>query len=134
MAVTRTRAALAVQHDTLGAAHVTAVLGLEPTDAFEPGEAYARDSMTRSHSHWSLESPSAEPALEPQLRALLGVLAPHREALSALAQEGYRLTWTCFVEEDCGDGAVSLSAGLLAELGSMPVDLWVDSYADTAQD
>jgi len=42
MAVTRTRAALAVQHEQLAAAHVTAVLGLEPTDFFEIGDRYAR--------------------------------------------------------------------------------------------
>jgi len=41
------------------------------------------------------------------------------------------LTWTCFVEEESGDGAVSLSAALLRDLGSLPVDLWIDCFSDT---
>jgi hypothetical protein len=134
MAVTRTRASLAIQHDALAAHHVTDVLGIAPTESFEVGDAYARDMLTRDHSHWSLESPAPVDApLEQQLRALLDVVAPTRAGLAMLAREDYRLTWTCFVEEDHGDGAVSLSSGLLAELGSLPVDLWFDSYADSEQ-
>jgi hypothetical protein len=131
MAVTRTRAALAVQHEQLAAAHVTAVLGLEPTDVFEIGDRYARDTLSRAHSHWSLESPSEDPSLERQLRTLHDVVAARADALRSLSAQGYALTWTCFVEEESGDGAVSLSASLLRDLGSLPVDLWIDSFADT---
>jgi hypothetical protein len=133
MAVTRTRAALAVQHERLGAAAVAEALGLAATDSFEIGDAYARDTLVRAHSHWSLESPSDSPSLEPQLRALYEVVSPRRDALEGLSAQGYSLTWTCFVEEDSGDGAVSLSAAMLRDLGTLPVDLWVDSYADTEQ-
>jgi hypothetical protein len=131
MAVIRTRAALAVQHDSRTAAHVTATLGLEPTESFEAGDPYARDTLTRAHSHWSLESPAGDASLEEQLRALLDLVRPVGSALAALAAEGYRLTWTCFIEEHDGDGAVSLSSALLRDLGELPVDLWLDSFADT---
>jgi hypothetical protein len=133
MAVTRTRAALAVQHEQLGAAAVTEALGLAATDSFEIGDPYARDTLVRAHSHWSLESPSDSSSLEEQLKALHDVVASRRDALDALSAQGYSLTWTCFVEEDSGDGSWSLSSSLLRDLGALPVDLWVDSYADTEQ-
>jgi len=131
MAVTRTRAALAVQHATLSAAHVTDVLGLAPTESFDTGDAYARDTRTRTHSAWSLESPSDDPSLEVQLRALLDLVDSRGPALRALAAQGFQLTWTCWVEEADGDGAWSLTSALLRDLGALPVDLWFDSYADT---
>jgi hypothetical protein len=133
MAVTRTRAALSVQHERLGAGHVTATLGLEPTDSFEIGDSYARDTLTRAHSHWSLESPSPEEAVGAQLQALYDVLSPRREALEVLVAQGYSLTWTCFVAEDAGDGAVLLPVALLRDLAALPIDLWVDSFADGEQ-
>ena len=134
MAVIRTRAALSVQHESFSAAHVTDVLGIVATEAFEVGDTYARDTLTRAHSHWSLDTPAPEDAaLEQQLQALLDAVSSARAGLSSLAAEGYRLTWTCFVEEDRGDGEVMLTSALLAELGSLPVDLWFDTYADVEQ-
>ena len=133
MAVTRTRAALAVQHESLAAQHVTDVLGVVPTESFEVGDAYARDSRRRAHSHWALDSP-ADPdtaSLDEQLRTLLDLVFPLRAQLQALRDEGYRLVWTCYVEECDGDGTVMLSSDLLRDLGALPVDLWVESYADT---
>ena len=133
MAVTRTRAALAVQHESLGAQHVTDMLGIAPTESFEVGDAYARDSRRREHSHWALDSP-ADPdtaSLDDQLRVLLDRALPLRTQLQALRDEGYRLVWTCYVEECDGDGTVMLSSDLLRDLGALPVDLWVESYADT---
>ncbi|MDA8435942.1 MAG: DUF4279 domain-containing protein [Actinomycetales bacterium] len=132
MAVTRTRAALALQHESLGAQHVTEVLGVQPTESFEVGDAYARDSRRRAHSHWALDSP-ADPdtaALHDQLRVLLDRLLPLRAQLERLRDEGYRLTWTCYVEECDGDGTVLLSSDLLRDLATLPVDLAVESYAD----
>jgi hypothetical protein len=129
MAVIGTRAALAVQHESLGAAHVSEVLGIEPSESFEIGDEFARGSRTRAHSHWALDSP-AEGDLEAQLRALLDRVAPLHRALRELRDEGYRLTWTCYVEERDGDGAVSLSAALLNDLGTLPADLWIESFAD----
>ncbi len=133
MAVTRTRAALSVQHERLGAAQVTATLGLEPTDSFEVGDAYARDTLTRDHSHWSLESPSTDAAVGAQLRALYDVISSRHQALESLVAQGFTLTWTCFVAEDAGDGAVLLEVSLLRDLATLPIDLWVDSFADGEQ-
>jgi len=132
MAVIRSRAALTVQHDTLGAARVSEVLGIEPSESFEIGEAFARGTRARAHSHWALDSP-ADGDLESQLRALLNRLEPLHLALRDLHDEGYRLTWTCYVEEHDGDGAITLSAALLNDLGTFPADLWLDAYADTEQ-
>ena len=56
--VIRTRASLAVQHDSLGAAHVSEVLGVAPTESFEIGEEFARGTRVRAHSHWALDSPA----------------------------------------------------------------------------
>jgi hypothetical protein len=133
MAVTRTRAALAVQHESLDAKHVTEVLGMEPTESFETGDPYARDSRRREHSYWALDSP-ADPdtaSLDEQLRVLVGRLLPLRAQLQELRDEGYRLVWTCYVEECDGDGMVVLPSALLRDLGALPVDLGVESYADT---
>jgi hypothetical protein len=130
MAVIAARASLAVQHESRGIQRVTEVLGVTPTESFEAGEPYARGSRTREHSHWALDSP-VDGELEEQLRALLDRFLPHREALELLRREGYRLAWTCYVEECDGDGAVALSSDLLRDLGAVPVDLWIDSYADT---
>jgi len=130
MAVIGTRAALAVQHESLGAAHVSEVLGIEPSESFEIGQAYARGTRAREHSYWALDSPG-DGDLENQLRALLERISPLHRGLRELRDEGYRLTWTCYVEERDGDGAVSLSAALLNDLGTLPVDLWVDTYAGT---
>ena len=130
MAVIRTRAALAVQHDSLGAANVSEVLGIVPTESFEIGDPYALGSRVREHSHWALDSP-VEGDLETQIRALLDRLLPLHKALTELHRAGYRLTWTCYVEECGGDAAVMLGAALLNDLGTLPVDLWLDSYADT---
>ncbi len=129
MAVIRSRAALAVQHESLGAAHVSEVLGIEPTESFEIGDPFARGTRTREHSHWALDSP-VDGDLDAQLRALLNRLDPLHLALRDLRDEGYRLTWTCYCEEGDGDGAISLSAGLLNDLGTFPADLWIDAFTD----
>ena len=130
MAVTGSRAALALEHESLGAQHVSETLGIEPTECFEIGDPYALGTLVREHSHWALDSP-ADGDLETQIRALLDRLLPLHKALIELRRDGYRLTWTCYVEECGGDGAVMLSAALLNDLGTLPVDLWLDSYADT---
>jgi hypothetical protein len=119
-----------MQHDSLGSAHVSEVLGIEPTESFEIGDSFALGTRTREHSHWELDSPSAGD-LEAQLRALLDRLQPLHLALRDLADEGYRLTWACFVENHDGDGAFTLSAALLNDLGTFPAELWIDAYADT---
>lgn len=131
MAVIGTRAALAAQHGTLPAHHVTEVLGVTPTESFDAGERYARGSRTREHAHWAVDS-TVDGDLEAQLRALVDRFLPLRERLELLAREGYRLAWTCYVEERDGDGVVTLSSALLADLGTLPVDLWIDSYAETS--
>jgi len=56
--------------------------------------------------------------------------APLHLALRELRHDGYRLTWTCYVEEHDGDAAISLSAAILNDLGTLPIDLWVDTFAD----
>jgi hypothetical protein len=130
MAVIRSRAALAVQHESLGAAHVSEALGIEPTECFEIGDPFARGTRSREHSHWALDSP-ADGDLEAQLRALLNRLEPLHLALRDLRDEGYRLTWTCYCEERDGDGAIILSAGLINDLGTFPADLWIDTFTNT---
>ena len=130
MAVIGTRAALAVQHASRGTRRVSEVLDVAPTESFEVGDDDARGSRTREHSHWALDSP-VDGDLEDQLRALVDRFLPQREALELLRLEGYRLAWTCYVEEGDGDGAVALPSDLLRDLGALPVDLWIDSYADT---
>jgi hypothetical protein len=130
MAVIRSRAALTVQHDTLGSSHVSEMLGIEPSESYEVGDSFARGSRTREHSHWALDSP-ADGDLESQLRALLNRLEPLHLALRDLRDEGYRLTWTCYCEERDGDGAISLSAGLINDLGTFPADLWIDTFTDS---
>jgi len=129
MAVIRTRAALAVQHDSLGAANVSEVLGIEPTESFEIGDPFAQGTQARGHSHWALDSP-ADGDLETQLRALIDRLGPLHIALRDLRRDGYRLTWTCYVEEH-DEGAITLSAALLNDLGTFPADLWIESFTDT---
>jgi hypothetical protein len=37
------------------------------------------------------------------------------------------------VENHDGDGAFTLSAALVNDLGTFPADLWIDAYADTEQ-
>ena len=128
MAVIRTRAALAVQHGSLGAGNVSEVLGIEPTESFEIGDPFAQGTRAREHSHWALDSP-ADGDLETQLRALLDRLGPLHIALRDLRRDGYRLTWTCYVEEH-DEGAITLSAALLNDLGTFPADLWIDTFAD----
>ena len=129
MAVIRTRAALAVQHDSLGAANVSEVLGIEPTESFEIGDPFAQGTRAREHSHWALDS-TADGDLETQLRALIDRLGPLHIALRDLRRDGYRLTWTCYVEEH-DEGAITLSAALLNDLGTFPADLWIESFTDT---
>ena len=130
MAVIRSRAALSAQHESLTAAHVSEVLGVEPTESFEVGDGFAGGTRTRDHSHWALDSP-VDGDLETQLRALLNRFEPLHLALRDLRDEGYRLTWTCYCEEGDGDGAITLSAGLINDLGTFPADLWIDAFADT---
>ena len=129
MAVIRSRAALAVQHESLGAAHVSEVLGIRPTESFEIGDPFAQGTQVREHSHWALDSP-ADGDLETQLRALLDRLEPLHLGLRDLRRDGYRLTWTCYVEEH-DEGAITLSAALLNDLGTFPADLWIESFTDT---
>jgi len=129
MAVIRSRAALSLQHESLAAARVSEVLGIEPSESFEIGDPFARGARVRDHSHWALDSP-AEGDLESQLRALLNRLEPLHLALRDLHDEGYRLTWTCYVEEH-DDGAITLSAALINDLGTFPADLWIDTFTDT---
>ena len=130
MAVIRSRAALSLQHESLPASHVSEVLGVEPSESFEIGDTFARGTQVREHSHWALDSP-ADGDLESQLRALLNRLEPLHLALRDLHDEGYRLTWTCYVEERDGDGAIALSAALVNDLGTFPADLWIDAFTDT---
>jgi len=129
MAVIRSRAALSLQHESLSAARVSEVLGVEPSESFEIGDPFARGTRVREHSHWALDSPS-DGDVEAQLRALLNRLEPLHLALRDLHDEGYRLTWTCYVEEHDGDGAISLSAALINDLGTFPADLWIESFTD----
>jgi len=129
MAVIRTRAALEVQHESLGAANVSDVLGIRPTESFEIGDPFVHGTRVREHSHWALDSP-ADGDLEAQLRALLDRLEPLHIALRGLRRDGYRLTWTCYVEEH-DEGAITLSAALLNDLGTFPADLWIESFTDT---
>ena len=132
MAVIRSRAAVSDSCCRDRAAHVSEVLGVEPSESFEIGDTFARGTQVREHSHWALDSP-ADGDLESQLRALLNRLEPLHLALRDLRDEGYRLTWACFVENHDGDGSFTLSAALVNDLGTFPADLWIDAYADTEQ-
>ncbi len=130
MAITRTRASLVINHGTLSAQHVTAVLGIEPTRSFERGDPIAA-GLTREHSGWTLEGPPPDDGddLEARLLHLVGLVRGNVGALNELSSEGYDMTWWCYISEADGQGGVSLSRATLRELADLPIDVNCDIYA-----
>jgi hypothetical protein len=129
MAVVRTMARLRVSAEHGTTSHVTALLGLTPTDSHDIGELRSqRDPRPWTHMHWGFASNLDDNAdLDEHLAHLCDQLEPRAEALHELARQGYLLDWFCFVEFD-GQGGPRFGAELLHRLGALPVDLTLDLY------
>ena len=67
-------------------------------------------------------------SLEAHLSALLDRVEGKRQALRALAGDGYRLDWFCFIDGDDGQLGLVLSHRLVVRLASLPIDLDLDIY------
>jgi Domain of unknown function (DUF4279) len=130
VAVDRSKAALRISSDLGSAAAVTSLLGVEPTNSHEIGDARSnRNPGTWRHSHWALESTLAEEEpLGTHLEQLLDVVEAKRSEIQSLKNDGYSLDWFCFVSIEDGQGGVMLAPTLLARLAHFGVSLDLDLY------
>ena len=117
----------------LTAARVTSALEVSPTKSGERGERPTPRSPVAHASWWSLAS-GAEPddatELSTQLDRVLAKLTARREALWALADEGYEMDWSCYVGSHATEHAVELSRQLMERLLAIPGELLLDVYSD----
>jgi hypothetical protein len=72
--------------------------------------------------------PDTEP-LEAHLYALLDQVEGKDQELRALAADGFRLDWFCFISSDNGQLGLALSPQLMGRLAPLPIDLDLDIYA-----
>jgi hypothetical protein len=113
------------------ARHVTDVLHIEPTEAFEVGEPSGRPGVRpHARSGWLLKSSAgpAEVELGRSLQLLLDRVEPASASLWALERDGYRVNWFCYVGSNEAEHAAELDRATLQRLIALPGDLWLDVY------
>lgn len=116
------------------AAHVTQLLGIQPSDAFEVGTPVGVRSAARHEGcGWLLSSagsPESEVELAEPLESLLDNLEPVADRLWQLVEAGYWANWLCFLGSHAAEHAAELDRDLLHRLLKLPGDLWLDVYGD----
>jgi hypothetical protein len=128
MTTTETGATLRIRSAEGTAAHVTEILGIEPSRAIEIGDSVGKvPPRIATQALWSLDSPIDESPLAAHLTDLCNRLAPVAGQLYRLANEGYALDWFCFVSAG-EQGSVDIDQHLLRMLAALPVDLTLDLY------
>jgi hypothetical protein len=121
----------------LTAAHVTDVLGIGATKAYERGERLGPRSPVSEVSQWSLRSgddPEDGVELSTQLERVMERLTPRRDQLWRLADEGYVIDWFCYVGSYATEHAVELSRQLMTQVLELPGELLLDFYEDHPDD
>ncbi|MCG5445355.1 DUF4279 domain-containing protein [Micromonospora sp. NIE79] len=116
------------------AAHVTELLGIQPSDVFEAGTPVGSRSATRHEEcGWLLSSagsPESDAELAEQLGSLLDILEPVADRLWQLVDGGYWANWFCLLGSHAAEHAVELDRDLLHRLLKLPGGLWLDVYGD----
>ncbi|MET8258705.1 DUF4279 domain-containing protein [Micromonospora sp. NPDC005553] len=120
------------------AAHVTQLLGIQPSVSFEAGTPVgAKSAATHKECGWllsSAESPESDVELAEPLEGLLDILGPVADRLWQLVEAGYQANWFCYVGSHATEHAVELDRDLLHRLLKLPGGLWLDVYGDDEGD
>jgi len=122
---------------TGSAAHVTEVLGIEPTSASEVGDPIRRTGRTFDSSRWILHGASdIEEGVElaDSLSRLLDRVEVAGVGLWQLEGEGYWVNWLCLVGSHALEHSVELDRDSLRRLLVLPGDLWLDIYEAVPDD
>jgi hypothetical protein len=122
--IVSSRATLGVYSDTVTAAEVTAVLGIEPTRFSE------RAGSTKPRSHWTLEVPSVDPDDDGGFEAvalLVELLRDRADALAALRPACETIIWWSG-DSDGTQGGFVIPASLLADLAVLGCDLYGTAF------
>jgi len=117
----------------LTAARVTDALGLTPSESWEIGDRPRPSSPINLQSRWSLSSsngPEPDVELSTQFERILASLAPHREELWQLVEDGYAMDWFCYVGSYDLEHALALPRRLLQQLLEVPGEVLLDIYGD----
>lgn len=116
---------------TITVEEISAVLGIQPDDHFEHGGldiACNPDTFRRERSVWILKSGlGSDRWLQEHAEALVRRLEGQREALGRLAESCDLELFLGFGSES-GQGGCVLPARLLAEIGSLGLDVVLDLY------
>ena len=135
------RASLSIHSETKRVAEISAMLGLEPTDWGEKGDLtpagragrnYAPERLTYQRTYWSLTESGDEPSAGDEtgfsaLRALVGRLEPHAQALEDLREGGEtRLWWSG--DSDSAQGGFVLDTDLIRRLSNLGCDVYGTAF------
>jgi hypothetical protein len=117
--ITSDRASLAIYSETHPAAHVTGVLGLQPSRSYERGDRFGR-GLVRAGSGWFLDAPpaDADATEDSRLDVLVRMLRGASPALARL-RENYdtEIGYTGFADSE--HGSFAFSAGTIAQLAEL---------------
>ena len=139
-------ATLVIYSDTLTAAEVTDALGITPTEAHEKGDPtragiagrpLRADRLTYQRAQWSLEAPQPEDQPDDtelaSVSRLVDIVKHKADELRALRATCETIIWW-YGSSDNSQGGFVMTAGLLADLGSLGCDLYGTAYLDDAEE
>ena len=106
---------------TLTAAAVTRRLGIQPSRAFETGDAVAAEIQPRYRDGTELAE---------HLHRLLAILEPVTAPLWELVHFGYDANWFCYIASHATEHAAELNRQTMQRVLALPGDLWLDVSSD----
>jgi Domain of unknown function (DUF4279) len=123
-------ASLRIHSQKLSAQEIDKALSTTATKKFEIGDPVSKTNpkVKRSESLWLLESGVAgSMQLEEHLIALLAFAEDRKQALAAIRNQ-CEVDLFCGFSSGSGQGSMVLSAGTLARIAALRIDLCVDLY------
>ena len=128
-----THATLRIFSDSISPREVSAVLAIDPSEAFNKGEPFGSRGLTRRQNGWLLSTQSEVSSRDGRrhLAWLLDKLAPNAHALQALKGRGAEIDISIYYVSS-GQGGPTMSAGQMSVLGALGLDVWWDIYFDTS--
>lgn len=127
-----TYATLRIFSYSIAPEEMSALLAMQPSEAFSKGELFGSRGLTRRQNGWFLASKGAVSLRDSRrhLVWLLSQLTPNAHALQALRAQGAEIDISIYYVSS-GQGGPTMSADQMSALGALGLDVWWDIYLDT---